>query len=70
MSKNDIKPIQWPSQPLPDEHINCGTDDCCGECSTSDKDEDKSISAYGHLKRRIHEQNNRQILPIKICLLL
>ena len=55
MSKNDIKPIQWPSQPLPEEHDNCGTDDCCGECSTSDKDEEKSISAYGHLRRKIYE---------------
>ena len=34
------KPIQWPSQPLPEEHTNCGTDECCGECSTPDKEEE------------------------------
>ncbi len=45
-TENDKKqPIQWPSQPLPEVHIQCGTPECCGECSTSAKDEDKSIRA-------------------------
>jgi len=55
-TENDKKqPIQWPSQPLPEVHIHCGTPECCGECSTPDKDEEKSISAYGHLRRKIYE---------------
>ena len=36
-------------------HIHCGTPECCGECSTTDKEEEKSISAYGHLRRKIYE---------------
>ena len=55
-TENDKKqPVQWPSQPIEKVHIHCGTPECCGECSTPDKDEEKSISAYGHLRRKIYE---------------
>ena len=36
--KSKQSPVEWPSQPVPDKdvHINCGTPECCGECSTED----------------------------------
>ena len=48
---------RWPrrGEPLPktkiEEHPNCGTPDCCGECDTAEVTE---VSAYSHIKRRTH----------------
>ena len=37
-------------------HEDCGTPDCCGECETAEITEEESVTAYGHIKRRIDDR--------------
>ena len=36
---------------IEEDHDNCGTPDCCGDCETA---EDNKQSAYAHIKRKLN----------------
>ena len=43
---------------IEEDHDNCGTPDCCGDCETAEDKpsvkEDAKVTAYAHIKRKLN----------------